>query len=102
MIAAGRKRAGDVAIGDAGAGDVDVDRIEFAAGPAGRHRQHHRFKLHRSVALGEIDGMAHRLLGLGQIDHGAGLHAARLGMTDAENLDAVAAPPQRILRRPAA
>ena len=42
--------------------------------------------------------MAHRLLGLRQIDHRAGLHAARLGMTDAEHLDAVAAPPQHILR----
>ena len=102
MIAAGRERAGDVAVGDAGAGDVDVDRIEFAAGTAGRHRQHHRFELHRCVALGEIDGVAHRLLGLGEIDDGAGLHAARLGVTDAENLDAVAAPPQRLLRRLAA
>ena len=77
MLAAGRQRAGDVAVGDAGAGDVDVDRVEFAGGPAGRHRQHHRFKLHRGVALGEIDGVAHRLLGLRQIDHRAALDAAR-------------------------
>ena len=102
VIASGRKRTGDVAIGDAGAGDVDADRIEFAAGTAARHRQHHRFKLNRSVALGQIDGMTHRLLGLRHIDHRAGLDAARLGMTDAENLDAVAALPQRIRRRSAA
>ena len=35
--------------------------------------------------------MTHRLLGLRHIDHRPGLDAARLGMTDAENLDAVEA-----------
>ena len=30
------------------------------------------------AALGEVDSVAHRLLGLGEIDHGAGLHAARI------------------------
>src|SRR5436190_23731671 len=94
VVASGRKRTGDVAIGDTGAGDVDADRIEFAAGTTARHRQHNRFKLNRSVALGQIDGMTHRLLGLRHIDHRAVLYAARLGMTDAVNLDAVATLPK--------
>src|SRR5436190_750798 len=98
MIATGRKCAGDVAVGDAGTGDVDVDRIRLAGGTAGRKRQHHRLKLYRSVVLGEIDSMAHRLFDLRQIDHRTGLHAARLGVANAENLDAVGTPAQRVLR----
>ena len=42
--------------------------------------------------------MADRFLGLRQVDHGAGLDAARLGVADAEDLDAMAAPPHHILR----
>src|SRR5262245_27587444 len=42
--------------------------------------------------------MAHRLFGLGEIDLRARLHAERVGVPDTENLDAVGAPPQRLLR----
>src|SRR5262249_25906449 len=42
--------------------------------------------------------MAPRLLGFGEIDHGAGLDAAGAGVADAEDLDGVRAPAQRLLR----
>ena len=46
--------------------------------------------------------MPHGLLGLGEIDHRAGLHAGGDGVADAEHFDGMAAPAQDILRRAAA
>ncbi len=43
--------------------------------------------------------MADRLLGLGEVDHGAGLDAARERVAEAEDLDGVAAAAQHFLRR---
>ena len=57
------------------------------------------FELHLGGALGEIDGLAHRRLDLGEIDHGAGLHAARERVAEADHLDRVGAPRQHVLRR---
>ena len=43
--------------------------------------------------------MADGFFGLGEIDHAAGLHAARGGMAEADHLDGVAAAGQDLLRR---
>ena len=67
------------------AGDVHGRGDELARGPAGGHRNHHGFELHLGGAFGEIDGLADGLLGVGEIDHVAGLHAARAGMAEADN-----------------
>ena len=71
---------------------------QLAREPPGGDRDARPIRAARPAdALGEIDGMADRLLGLGEIDHGARLHAARFGVADAEDLDrrgcAGAAPP---------
>ena len=57
------------------------------------------FDLDAAHALGRGDRVAHRLLGLGEIDHGPGLDAAGAGMADAEDFHGVAAPAQRLLRQ---
>ena len=49
-------------------------------------------------ALGGIDGLTNGVLGLRQIDDTAGLHAARIGMAEADDLDGVAAAGQDLLR----
>ena len=81
-----------------GAGHVDGGGVELAADPAGGNRNHDGLKLHRRGALGEIDGVTNRSLGLGEVDDGAALDAARFGVTDAEDFDAVAPAPQHFLR----
>src|SRR5262249_37566967 len=66
---------------------------------AGRNRDDDRLDVNAGCALRPIDGLADRRLRFDQIDHGAGFHAARLGVTEAEHLDRVAAPAQHFLRR---
>ena len=73
--------------------------MQLAADPPGGNRHQHRFDLHLGGALGEIDGVADRFLGIDQIDHRAGLHAARAGMAEADHLDGMAAPAQRFALR---
>ena len=99
MAAGRRQHAGDLAVGDHAVGELDVGDEALAAEAAAGQRHHHGFKLHAGHALGDVDGLADHLLGLGQIDHGAGLHAARRGMGEAEHAHAVAAPAQHVLRR---
>ena len=72
---------------------------QFAGEPAGRDRQHDRFDLDRRHALGAIDGLTDGFLGLRQIDHAAGLHAARAGMAEADHFDGVGPARQHLLRR---
>ena len=99
MIAAGGERAGDVAVGDAGAGDIDVDRIEIrCAGRPDDTDSTTDSSCTDASRSARSTAWRTACFGLGEIDHGAGLHAARLGVADAENLDAVAAPPQHVLR----
>jgi hypothetical protein len=43
--------------------------------------------------------LPHRRLDLDQVDHGAGLHAARPGMAEAQDLNRMAAAPQHLARR---
>ena len=57
--------------------NIDGGLDQLAAEAPGRKRDHDRLELDGGRALGEIDGMPHRLLGLGEIDHRARLHAAR-------------------------
>ena len=94
MAAAGGEHARDIAVGDGGADDVDVGREQFAGEPAGRERQHDRLDLDRGHALGGIDGLTDGVLGLREIDDAAGLHAARAGMAEADDLDGMAAAGQ--------
>jgi len=83
MLAAGGQHAGDIALRHHRSDDIDRRRNEFAAGPAGGYRHDHRLQLHAGGALGDIHGLAYRLLGLGEIDHRAGLDAARERVTEA-------------------
>ena len=70
MAAAGRQHAGDVAVGDGAAGDVDVGgeaaRCRAARRTATRTTDSSCTPAH---ALGDVDGLADHLLGLGEIDH---------------------------------
>ena len=96
MAAAGGQHAGDVALGDR-ARDLDRSGDQLARRPAGGDRDHHRMQLHLRRPLGDVDGLAHRRFGFGEIDHGAGLDAARQRMAEAEHLDRVAALRQHVL-----
>ena len=98
MAAAGGKNPRDVAVRHRRAGDIDRGGHELAAGSPGRHRDDHGFELQLGGALGEIDGLADRGFGGGEIDHRAGLHAACAGMAEADHLDRVAAAAQRLPR----
>ena len=99
MTAGGGQNAGDVAVGDGAAVQFDVGDETFAVEAAAGQRHHRGFKLHAGHALGGIDGVTDDLLRLDQIDHRAGLHAARRRMGKAHDAHAVAAPAQHILRR---
>src|SRR5262249_6513367 len=48
---------------------------------------------------GDRRGLANSLFGFRQVDHGAGLHAARHNMARSDDLDRVRAPPQDVLGR---
>ena len=99
MAAGRRQHAADVAIGHRAAGKFDVGDEALAAETAAGQRNHDGFELHLGLAFGDIDGLAHHFLDLDQVDHAAGLHAARRGMGEAEHVHAVAAPAQHVLRR---
>ena len=78
MAAAGGEHPGDVArraIAEP-ATSIDAEISSLAGRPADTETID-RLQLHAGRALGEIDGLADRGLGGGEIDHGAGLHAAR-------------------------
>ena len=78
---------------------IDIGDEALAAEAAAGQRHHDGFELHAGHAFGDVDGLADHLLGLYQIDDGAGLHAAGRGMGEAEHAHAVAAPAQHVLRR---
>ncbi len=65
---------------------------------AGGDREHDRLDPHAGHLLGERNRLADRVLGFAGIDHRAGLDAARLDMADADHIDGVAAPDQRVAR----
>ena len=88
IVAAGREHAGDVAFADTGARDIDRRRHQVAARPAGRHRDDHLLELKLGRALGEIDGLAERLLGRLKIDHRAAFDAAGERVAEADDIDA--------------
>ena len=99
MAARRRQHAADVAVGNGAAGEFNIGDKTFAAEPAAGERHHHGFELNLGHVLGDIDGLAHRLLDLDQVDHAAGFHAARRGVGEAQNAHTVRAPAQHVLRR---
>ena len=90
----------DVAIDDGAAGDIHRGLVKLAGQPAAGNGDHDRFKFDAGGAFGALDGHAHRLFGLREVDHRAALHAARLGMADTEYLHAMGAMAQDVLRGP--
>src|SRR5581483_6971805 len=72
---------------------------QLAAQPSAGERDDHGFELHLRHLFGEIDGVANGLFRGGEIDDGAAFHPARGDMTEAEDLDAMAATPQHLLWR---
>ena len=79
--------------------DLDGGAQTLARKPARRHRHDDQLDLAFGAALGEVDRMSHRLLGIDEVDDVAGLHAERLGVAEPDHLDRVAATPQHVLRR---
>ena len=68
---------------DGPATSTDAVKRSLASRPA-EIETSDRFELHRRPSLGEVDRLADRLLGLVEVDHAAGLHAARFGMAEAD------------------
>ena len=52
-----------------------------------------------SLWIGTFHGLAHRLFAFGQVDHRAGLDAARLDLAVADQFHRMAAAAQRVVRR---
>ena len=103
MAAAGGEHAVDVAVADRRRRRSSIEaRDELAGRAAGGHRDDDRLELHPRGALGEVDALAHRGFRLGEIDHGAGLHAARERVAEADDVDRMGAPAQHVLRSDAA
>src|SRR3984893_9651439 len=67
--------------------------------PATRYREQHGLNPNLGHALGQRDRMTHRLLAFGEVDHRAGLHAARLDLAVADQLDGVGTAAQGVARR---
>src|ERR1700688_1592149 len=67
--------------------------------PATRYREQHGLNSDLGHALGQRDGMTHRLLAFGEVDHRAGLHAARLDLAVSDQLDGVGTAAQGVARR---
>src|SRR5271169_784137 len=99
MPAAGREDASDIAVRYGGTDDFDLGGEQLAGWPSGRERQHHRFDFDARHALGAIDGLANGFLDLAEIDDAAGFHAARDGVAEADDFNAMAAAGQNLLRR---
>ena len=70
------------------AGDRDAGRVGLAGEPAGGEVDDERIDRDPGAALGGVDREADRLLGGVEIDHDAGLDAARALVAEAEHLDA--------------
>ena len=87
------------AVGDRAALDVGRGLDQLALQPAGRDRQQHRFDPDLGHALGQRHRLAHRLFAFGEIDHRAGLDAARLDLAVSDQLDGMGAPAQGLVRR---
>ena len=64
--------------------------------PAGRQVDDQRIDGQPGHALGGVDGEPDRLLGAVEIDDDAGLHALRLLVADADDLDLVGAAAQEL------
>ena len=99
MPAAGREHARDVAFRDGRAGDVDIGGKQLAGKTPGRDRQHHGFDFDRGHLFGRIHRQTDGFFGLGKIDHTAALHAASLGVTEADDFDRMSPAGQDLLRR---
>src|SRR5205814_9188620 len=67
--------------------------------PAARYREQHRFDPDLGHAFGQRHRLPHRLFAFGEIDHRAGLDAARLDLAVADQLDRMAAAAQGAARR---
>ena len=98
MAAAGGEHAGDVALADGRARDLDGGGDELARRAAGGDRDHDRIELHPGRALGEIGALPHRGFRFGEIDHRAALHAAGDRVAEADDVDRMGAPAQHVLR----
>ena len=94
----GGERAGDVVVGDASL-DIDFGGEALATDSPGRDRRHDGIDLDLGRALGEINGVAHRCLGSGQIDHRPTLDPVRDRVAEAEHLDRMTASAQRFTLR---
>ena len=85
--------------GHRAAADIGGGFDQLALQPAAGDRQQHRFDPDLGHALGQRHRLAHRLLAFGEIDHRAGLDAARLDLAVADQFDRMAAAAQGLVRR---
>ena len=100
MPAAGREHARDVALGYARSRRSRRRRANssLASRPADIDSTTDSISTD-AMRSARVDRLPDRLLGLGQIDHAAGFHAARAGMAEADHLDGMAPARQHLLRR---
>src|SRR5579883_2155252 len=98
MAAAGGQDPGNIVLRYRRTDDIDLGGEQFAAQAPCGQRQHHGFDFNPGHALGGIDGVANRSLGLAEIGDASGLHAACHGVAEADELDAMAATRQNLLR----
>ena len=96
LLGAGGEHALDVGRLDLMAAEIDGRGEGLALQPAGGDVDDQRIDGEPGHALGRIDGEPDRLLGLVEIDDDAGLHAARLLVADADDLDLMGAAAQQL------
>ena len=96
---AGGGDAGNVGRGDRAALDVGRGFDQLTLQPAARYREQHGLDPDLGHAFGQRHRLAHRLLAFGEIDHRAGLDAARLDLAVADQFDGMAAAAQGVVRR---
>src|SRR5262249_60949261 len=89
----------DIALPDRRAGDVDGGGDAVTCGAAGGNRNHHRIELELGRAFGEIGALSQRDLRVSEVDHAAGLHAARQRVAEPDHVNRMAALPQPVLWR---
>src|SRR5450631_4450172 len=99
VVHAGGGDPADLGGGNRSAANIGCGFDQLTMQPAARNREQHRFDPNLGHALGQRHRLAYRLLAFGEIDHGACLDAARLDLAVTDQLDGMAAPAQRVVRR---
>ena len=85
-------QAVDIVCRNRAAAHIGAGFDQFALETARRHRKQHRLELHAGHSLRERNRLANRNLRVGEIDHRASFHAARLNQAHSDHIDGMARP----------